>query len=103
MAKAPVKKATVFARVDQDTKTQAEEIFNKLGVSMSNTVGMFLRRVVMRGGFPFEVSIPVPIDCMTKEEFDAELQKGMDELAAGYVIPAKIVEAEIRKKHGLEK
>ena len=45
-------------------------------------------------------SIPVAIGSMTKEQFDMELQKGMDDIAAGRVISADEVEAEMRSLYG---
>ena len=44
---------------------------------------------------------PVAIGSLTKEQLDAELQKGMDDIAAGRVIPAEQVEAEMRKLYGV--
>lgn len=37
---------------------------------------------------------------MTKKQIDAELQLGMDDIAAGRVISADEVEAEIRRMYG---
>lgn len=71
---------------------------------MSNAIGMFLRQVVIQRGMPFEMKLPskkpVAIDDMTKKQIDAELQLGMDDIAAGRVISADEVEAEIRRMYG---
>lgn len=40
------------------------------------------------------------VDPETKEQFDAELQKGMNDIAAGHVLSADLVEAEMRGLYG---
>jgi len=105
MARAASRTASVFTRVDPDTKEQAEAILNQLGIPMSHAIGMFLKQIVMQRGIPFEMkvpaSVPVSAGSLSKEQFDAELQKGMDDLAAGRVIPADAVEAEMRSVYGV--
>lgn len=44
---------------------------------------------------------PVAIGGMTKEQIDIELQKGMDDIAAGRVVSADEVEAEMRRLYGI--
>ena len=104
MARTATRTANVFTRVDPETKEQAEAILNQLGIPMSNAIGMFLKQVVMQRGIPFDMKIPasqpLAIGSMTKEQFDLELQKGMDDIAAGRVISADAVEAEMRSLYG---
>lgn len=104
MARAATRTANVYTRVDPDTKEQAEKILNQLGIPMSNAIGMFLRQVVIQRGMPFEMKLPavmpVAISGLTKERFDAEMQMGMDDIAAGRVIAADDVEAEMRRLYG---
>ena len=105
MARAATRTANVFTRVDPETKEQAEAILNQLGIPMSSAIGMFLKQVVMQRGIPFDIkipaSVPIAIGSMTKEQFDMELQKGMDDIAAGRVISADAVEAEMRSLYGV--
>ena len=105
MARAATRTANVFTRVDPETKEQAEAILNQLGIPMSNAIGMFLKQIVMHRGIPFDMklpaSVPVAIGSMTKEQFDMELQKGFDDIAAGRVISADAVEAEMRSLYGV--
>ena len=104
MARAATRTANVYTRVDPDTKEQAEKILNQLGIPMSNAIGMFLRQVVIQRGMPFEMKLPavmpVAISGLTKEQFDAEMQMGMDDIAAGRVIAADDVGAEMRRLYG---
>ena len=90
--------ANVFARVEPEIKEQAETILDQLGIPMSNAVGMFLRQVVIQRGIPFEMKLPakrpIAMGDLTKEQFDAELLKGMNEIENGQVFSADDVEAE---------
>ena len=105
MPRSATRTANVFTRVDPETKEQAETILNQLGIPMSNAIGMFLKQIVMQRGIPFEMKLPsaapVAIGSLTKEQFDMELQKGMDDIAAGRVISADAVEAEMRSLYGV--
>ena len=102
MARSATRTANVYTRVDPDTKEQAEHILNQLGIPMSNAIGMFLKQVVIQRGMPFEMKLPaaapVAMDALTKEQFDAQMQLGMDDLRAGRVVSANEVEAEMRKQ-----
>lgn len=68
---------------------------------MSNAVGMFLRQVVLQKGIPFDlklpVNAPVAVDSLIKEQFDAEIEKGMADIEAGRVYVADEVEAELKR------
>ena len=105
MARTASKTANVFTRVDPEIKEQAEEILEQLGIPMSNAVGMFLRQVVLQRGIPFEMKLPatapVAIGTLTKEQLDAEIQKGIDDIEAGCVVDAASVEAEMRRLYGV--
>lgn len=50
--------AGVFARVEPEVKEQAELVLDRLGIPMSNAVGMFLRQIVLQRGIPFEMKLP---------------------------------------------
>ena len=93
MARSATRTANVFTRVDPD----------ELGIPMSNAIGMFLKQVVLQRGIPFEIrlpaSAPVAIGAMTQEQIDMELQKGIDDISAGRVVSADVLEAEIRSMY----
>jgi len=99
------KTATVYTRVEPELKEQAEEVLAQLGIPMANAVNMFLHQLVLRRGFPFEITIPqrMPLDesKMTKEELDTEIQKGIDSIKSGKVTPSEQVWAEMREQYGI--
>ena len=104
MPREATRTASVYTRIDPDTKEQAELILAQLGIPMSNAVGMFLKQIVIQRGIPFEMKLPsarpVVIGDLTKEQFDAEMQLGMDDIQAGRVMSADDVEAEMRRLYG---
>ena len=48
-------KETITVRLDTDTKEQAEELFDDLGMSMSSAITIFLKQCIRKGGIPFEI------------------------------------------------
>ncbi len=104
MPREATKTASVYTRVDPETKEQAELILAELGIPMSNAIGMFLKQVVIQRGIPFELKLPaskpVVTGDLTKEQFDAEMQLGMDDINAGRIVSADDVEAEMRRLYG---
>jgi DNA-damage-inducible protein J len=48
----------IHIRVDDETKEQASEALASMGLSMSDAVRLFLRRVVIDQAFPLELKVP---------------------------------------------
>ena len=88
----PTKTSNIFARVEPELKEQAEAVLNEIGLPMSNAITLFLKQIVLRRGVPFPIVIPPEsppaVDTMSKEQFDAELEKGYQDAKAGRVRPA---------------
>lgn len=97
--------SNVFARVEPETKDQAEQILNQLGIPMSNAVSMFLRQIVLQRGIPFEMKLPerkpVAFGSLTKEQRDAELEKGVADIRNGRTYSARSVMDELKKDYGV--
>ena len=97
--------STVFTRIEPEIKEQAELVLSKLGISMSNAVNMFLRQIVLQKGIPFELKLPVgePIaySSLTKEQFDKEIMKGIEDINKGRVYTADEVETEMKRDYGI--
>ncbi|MBS7327927.1 MAG: type II toxin-antitoxin system RelB/DinJ family antitoxin [Oxalobacter sp.] len=105
MPRTATRTANVYTRVDPDTKEQAEKILNQLGIPMSHAIVMFLKQVVIQQGIPFEMKLnptdPVAVGNLTKAQFDAEMQMGMNDMASGRIISADDVESEMKKLYGV--
>ena len=48
----------IQARIEPELKQAAETIFSQLGITSGEAIRMFYAQVKMRGGIPFEVTIP---------------------------------------------
>jgi DNA-damage-inducible protein J len=48
----------VRCRIDPKTKAQASEVIESMGLSVSDAIRLFLRRVAVEGAIPFEVRVP---------------------------------------------
>ena len=50
--------AMIHVRVDEDVKAQAAETLASMGLSVSDAVRVFLKRVVVEKAMPFDVRVP---------------------------------------------
>ena len=98
------KSANLYARIEPDLKENAEAILNVLGISASSAISMFYKQIVMHNGIPFELKIPnhpLDINKITEDEFNKEIEKGLQDVENGNTIPAKEVFASIRNKYDI--
>jgi DNA-damage-inducible protein J len=65
-------KIQTSVRVEDRFYKEAKEIFNSFGLSFGDAVNIFLAKVVMEKGFPFDLSLP-----------SEELQKRIDNVEKG--------------------
>lgn len=97
--------SAVYARIDTDLKTNAEQILSQLGISPSGAIQMLYSQIVLTRGIPFDLRLPyakpTAIGGMSREQLDAELQKGMDSLKSGKTYTADEVEAELAREFGI--
>ncbi len=52
------KTATINVRIEPKTKENAEKIFARLGIGMSDAISMFLKQVIFHRGIPYELRVP---------------------------------------------
>ena len=99
------KTANVFTRVEPEVKSQAEMVLKHLGIPMSNAIEQFLRQIVLQRGIPFEMKLPekqpLAYGSLTKEQFDAEIEKGMADIAAGRLMSSVDLRAKMRETYGV--
>ncbi|MGI6327168.1 MAG: type II toxin-antitoxin system RelB/DinJ family antitoxin [Saccharofermentanales bacterium] len=57
MARA-AKTANINIRIDPETKANAEQLFSKFGITVTDAINIFLHKSIMEGGLPFEVKEP---------------------------------------------
>lgn len=64
------KSAIIRARIEPELKAEAEAIFSKLGLSITEAITLFYRQVKMTNGLPFEVRIPNQTTLRTFQDTD---------------------------------
>jgi DNA-damage-inducible protein J len=67
---------TIQFRTDETTKTQSVEIFQQLGITMSDAINMFLHQSILHGGLPFELKVPRYNEVTRAAIADMEQSKG---------------------------
>lgn len=61
-------KDNIQVHVDSETAAMATAIFNRLGLTMTDAINIFLRRTVVEGGLP--LSLKLTDDELEELEFD---------------------------------
>lgn len=69
--------ATIHARVDAQTKSEAQDILKTLGMNLSEAISLYLRQIIFSKGIPFDVKIPneLTIETIEKSERGEELHE----------------------------
>lgn len=101
----------VHTRISPETKKECEVIFNKLGITTSYAITMFLNQVALRKGFPFEITLPENEDLVEFAINTSSVDAGKPskkaqqimELYADGLIDYETAESAICKLHGVEK
>jgi addiction module RelB/DinJ family antitoxin len=96
--------ASIFVRIDSSVKKDAETILRQLGVTPSSLITMLYHNVILTGGIPFDVRLPVrepiAIGNMSDEEILKIVRKGQDDVKAGRVYTLEEAEKLIKDKYG---
>ncbi|MBD5081225.1 MAG: type II toxin-antitoxin system RelB/DinJ family antitoxin [Ruminococcaceae bacterium] len=97
------KTETLHIRVNETVKLNAEEILNRLGISISEAVNMFLCQVDLTGGLPFEVKLPMSDRLIVKdmEDLRQKLCQAEKNIEEGKVCDAEDVMDRLREKYGI--
>ena len=77
----PLKTEIVRARVSHELKQSAEQVFDDLGMSMTEAIRLFLTQVSLRQEFPIELKIPnkMTLEAM-KENVTEKTYDSVDDL-----------------------
>ena len=51
-----MKNEVIHARISEDIKKESETILNNIGMTLSQSIDLFLRQVVLKRGIPFELN-----------------------------------------------
>lgn len=94
--------SVIYARIDSNLKDNAEGILSQLGISPSGAIQMLYSQIVMTKGLPLDLHIPSQQPTttygITREQLDAQLQKGMESLRSGRTYSVEEVDEELSKE-----
>lgn len=72
--------ATVSTRIDDKTKSLAEQVANEIGIPLSTAINIFLKRFIANNGFPFDVvSTKTQTPIVDVEFLDASVKKAISD------------------------
>lgn len=95
----------VYARIDTDLKENAESILSKLGITPSSAIQMLYSQIVLTRSLPLNLQLPsarpTAIGGMTREQINAELQKGIDSLQNDPTYTAEEVDVILAQEFGI--
>lgn len=72
--------ATVSTRIDDQVKSDAEQIANEIGIPLGTAINIFIKRFVANHGFPFNVVVPMKqelLPIVDVELLDASVRKAI--------------------------
>ncbi len=52
------KTAMIRARIEPELKEEVDDIFNKLGLNVTEAINLYYRQIKLQQGIPFEIKIP---------------------------------------------
>ena len=69
------KTAVIQTRINPEIKAKAQKILNKLNMSMSEAISVYLTQITLHKGIPFEIKIPNELTArvLKNSEADKEL------------------------------
>ncbi len=95
------KTSNICVKVNNDVKAQADAVLERLGISMSAAIFVFLKQVIEQNGLPFDVKVPlnkpISISDLKEDDFNLELEKAENDFKNGRVYSLEEVKKELLK------
>ncbi len=106
----------IQVRIDPNLKQEATDILNDIGMDMPNAIRMFLKRVVLERGLPFDAKLPQPmiaaendhipsvVEIPAKPMLPVSRKEYYDTLSlvpAGQITRSVDIESYLARKHGV--
>ena len=96
--------ATVYVRIDPELKRDVDAILGEMHITPSALIQMLYGQIKLTNSIPFEIKGPskqICIDDMTKEQLDAELTKGLNDIQEGKTYSDDEVDEKLKKEFGI--
>ncbi len=94
------KTASVFTRVEPEVKARAEAVLDRLGISMSAAMEMYLRQIALQRKIPFEMALPneqlISYNALSEEQFNALMDDAVKSYADGKFKSAEDFDRELK-------
>lgn len=92
----------IRVRINDQLKHEANEVLESMGLTMSDAIRIFLKRVVDEKALPFTLEMPRHLNAsqMSKEEFDSRMRRSFRDIEEGRVLPMEEVFAKIKERTG---
>ncbi len=68
------KTAVIQTRINPEIKAQAQKVLDKLNISMSEAISVYLTQITMHNGIPFEIKIPNELTVKTLKNSEDGLE-----------------------------
>lgn len=65
-----MKAAVVRARIDKNLKSEVEQVLDKLGLTISEAINLFMAQIKLKKAIPFDIKIPNRTTIKTFEDTD---------------------------------
>lgn len=62
----------ISIRMDSELKTQADKLFNELGMNLTTAFNIFIKQSIREGGIPFDITIKRPNTATIAAMLEAE-------------------------------
>jgi len=72
--------ATIQARVDAKTKSEAHRILSELDITLTQAIVMYLRQIIFNNGIPF--ALKIPNDDTAKALKESERGEGLETVSS---------------------
>ena len=72
---------SISVQINKKDKEQATAILQKLGVSMSGLINMTLKQLILKGGIPFDITLPKENTDLSQYFTQEELENTAKELS----------------------
>ena len=96
------KDAIVSARIDENVKSQAENILQQLGIPVSVVINTLYHQIIIQQGLPFPLTLtktPATVEGMTKAQLDAKLQHSYEQAITRQGRTLNAVFSDLEGKH----
>lgn len=96
-----MKDVTVSCRIEEDIKTEAEDILQQLGLPVSVVISALYRQIIDKQGLPFSLTITQNYDNFdyTDKELDERFERSYQQMLRKEGRPAKEVFDDLKRKH----